>query len=235
MVNSVNPQRSAILLVDDNVDARDFSFGVLERADYAVTVAGLGVDAVTFARSMQFDTIFMDITLPDITGFDATQFIRFEEKMQFRPRSRVVALSSHVTQDYRDMASKVGIDDYLTKPLLPQDLIGAVVGLPPIQLHSETPWANTEELLVRANMLHRIPRYLVRVREMADRLDDHLHARKLEAVYIIGHNLKGSGATFGFNKLSSIGVSIESAACTRDLEGVRHSLAALRFWLEGPK
>jgi CheY-like chemotaxis protein len=73
-----------------------------------------------------FDLIFMDVQMPDLDGIEATQRIRALEAGENRRHSYIVALTAEAMAGDREKCEAVGMDDYLSKPLRPTELIAAL-------------------------------------------------------------------------------------------------------------
>jgi HPt (histidine-containing phosphotransfer) domain-containing protein len=88
-----------------------------------------------------------------------------------------------------------------------------------------------EEIIVCESMAHLFPVYLARVAEMAVEIEKHLREGDLDSIFIIGHNLKGTGGTYGFDSLSKLGGQIELAARAGDVVQVKALADYLIVWL----
>lgn len=103
-----------ILYVEDNDDNIYVVTHRLGRAGYTVLVARDGEQGVSMARAEQPDLILMDLRLPDIDGWKATQRIKADESTRHIP---ILALSAHAMTGDRARALAAGCDDYDTKPI----------------------------------------------------------------------------------------------------------------------
>ena len=107
-----------ILLVEDNEVNRDMLSRRLERKGYEVAIAIDGAEAVAKAQSEQPDLVLMDLHLPVLDGWQATQQIKANPQTQIIP---VIALTADAMAGEREKAIAAGCDDYDTKPVdLPQ-------------------------------------------------------------------------------------------------------------------
>ena len=118
--------RFKILLVEDNPDNQNLATKILEKAGYATDLAENGCLAVQAATRFQYDLILMDVQMPLMDGFEATQEIRRLEKEQNRERVPIVALTAHALQGYREKCLQHDMDDYITKPLKKKVLLDTV-------------------------------------------------------------------------------------------------------------
>lgn len=106
--------RRRILIVDDNRDAADSMASMLELMGHEVRTAYSGHDAVATAESFRPALIFMDIGMPDLNGYDATQHIRTQPWGQ---NIRVIALTGWGQHHDRSRSREVGCDGHLVKPV----------------------------------------------------------------------------------------------------------------------
>ncbi len=115
-----------ILLVEDNEMNRDMLSRRLVRSGYEVIIAedgGRGIDA---AKSNKPDLILMDMSLPVIDGWEATRRIKAAPELNNIP---IIALTAHAMATDRDKALEAGCDDYDTKPIELQRLLGKIEAL----------------------------------------------------------------------------------------------------------
>ena len=113
-----------ILVVDDSDDVRSFLVLLLERSGgYETLEAGTGVEAVEKAISEKPDLILMDIKLPDISGFDATEAIKSNPGAAQIP---IVAFSALFSVEWKQKALKAGMAAYLQKPIKLQLLMETI-------------------------------------------------------------------------------------------------------------
>ena len=112
-----------ILLVEDNEMNRDMLSRRLVRGGYDVTIAEDGARGVEMATSDSPDLILMDMSLPVIDGWEATRRIKARPELRKIP---VIALTAHAMATDRDRALEAGCDDYDTKPIELQRLLGKI-------------------------------------------------------------------------------------------------------------
>jgi CheY-like chemotaxis protein len=105
---------SKILIVEDNEMNRDMLSRRLERKGFAIIMAVDGQQGVEMARSEKPDLILMDMSLPVMDGWTATQTIKADAELAKIP---VIALTAHAMAGDREKAMAAGCDDYDTKPI----------------------------------------------------------------------------------------------------------------------
>ena len=103
-----------ILLVEDNEMNRDMLARRLERRGYQVIMAVDGSQGVRLAQSEAPDLILMDMSLPVLDGWEATQQLKALPATQSIP---IIALTAHAMSGDREKALDAGCDDYDTKPV----------------------------------------------------------------------------------------------------------------------
>ncbi len=103
-----------ILVVEDNEMNRDMLSRRLERRGYQVIVSVDGEAGISMARSETPDLVLMDMSLPELDGWEATRRLKAAPETQFIP---VIALTAHAMSGDREKALDAGCDDYDTKPL----------------------------------------------------------------------------------------------------------------------
>ncbi|WP_171120864.1 MULTISPECIES: response regulator [unclassified Ruegeria] len=103
-----------VLLVEDNEMNSDMLSRRLERKGFHVVVARDGLEGVSMAGEERPDIILMDMSLPEIDGWEATRRIKAAPETASIP---VVALTAHAMASDREKALEAGCDDFDTKPV----------------------------------------------------------------------------------------------------------------------
>jgi CheY-like chemotaxis protein len=117
-----------ILYVEDNDDNVYMLRNRLTRAGFTVVVATDGVQGVAMAGSERPDLIIMDLTLPDMDGWEATRRIKADPATKHIP---VVALTANAMEGDREKALAAGCDDFDTKPVELPRLLDKIRALAP--------------------------------------------------------------------------------------------------------
>lgn len=115
-----------ILLVEDNEMNRDMLSRRLQRKGHEVLIALDGVQGVDLAQSQNPDLILMDMSLPVMDGWEATQQLKAAPETSSIP---IIALTAHAMAGDREKCLEVGCDDYDTKPVEFSRLLGKIQAL----------------------------------------------------------------------------------------------------------
>lgn len=103
-----------ILIAEDHPDNREMLTRRLERKGYEVHCAENGAEAVDMAKSCAPDLILMDISMPVMSGIEATKVIRATPDVS---GVKIVALTAHAMEGARKECMDAGCDDFATKPV----------------------------------------------------------------------------------------------------------------------
>ena len=117
--------RGHVLVVEDNHVNQLVAVGILEYLGYTTEVAGNGLEALASHTRTPFAAMLMDCQMPEMDGYAATREIR---RLEGRgPRIPIIAMTAGVAEGERDRCQAAGMDDYISKPVDPQQLAAALV------------------------------------------------------------------------------------------------------------
>jgi PAS domain S-box-containing protein len=117
-------QRLRILVAEDNPVNQIIVQAVLEGDGHDVVLVGNGLEAVEAIKSANFDLVLMDVSMPEMDGTMATQIIRgLEGKFSDIP---IIALTANAMAEHREECKSAGMNDFVTKPFEPNDLLAAI-------------------------------------------------------------------------------------------------------------
>ncbi len=115
-----------ILLVEDNELNRDMLSRRLQRRGYEVLIALDGQEGVTLTQSAAPDLVLMDMSLPVLDGWEAAGKLKAEPATRSIP---IIALTAHAMTGDREKALAAGCDDFDTKPVDLDRLVGKIEAL----------------------------------------------------------------------------------------------------------
>ncbi len=113
-----------ILIVEDNHINQKLASMMPERLRYEADVAANGLEALDALRREPYELILMDVQMPEMDGFEATERIREESPSRWQPY--IIAMTANALEGDREQCLAAGMDDYLSKPVDIQDLILAL-------------------------------------------------------------------------------------------------------------
>ena len=159
--------------------------------------------------------------MPIMDGYSATRRIRQWENENRATPVPILALTAHALPEEVRKSLDAGCTVHLTKPIRMATLIGAIeehtLGL----------------VRVGSSLAALVPRFLDGRRRDVDTIAAALERSDYDSVRILGHNMKGSGAGYGFSRITEIGASLEQAAGRRAPEQIRAQAAELVRYLDG--
>lgn len=112
-----------ILAVDDSPTIVAMISEILASAGYEVLTAGDGVEALEVAKTEEPDLILLDVMIPKLDGYRVCRLLKFDQKYKAIP---IIMLTAKTEEESVSTGLRTGADQYLTKPVEPQQLLDAV-------------------------------------------------------------------------------------------------------------
>src|SRR6476659_2289937 len=97
---------------------------LLEQLGYRADVASNGVEAIEALERQPYDVVLMDVQMPELDGLDATRQIC--ERWPAEERPRIIAMTANALPEDREACFAAGMDDYVAKPIRPDELAQAL-------------------------------------------------------------------------------------------------------------
>jgi PAS domain S-box-containing protein len=224
-----------VLLVEDSADNCAITMAYLEEMPYVVDIAENGVLACGMFESGHYDLVLMDRQMPVMDGLTATRKIRTWEQENGRLAVPIIALTASALKGDRELCMSAGCTAFLTKPIKQELLLQSILE------HSEAAHVRATETnssnnptlqRAKSKIAARIPAYLQSCRDSVIGILDSLERIDFETATILGHNMKGSGSAYGFQRITEIGSALEAAAKRADAEGSRRWVLELSNFLD---
>lgn len=114
-----------ILLAEDNLINQKIAVRILENRGQTVTVSEDGEQVLAALDKESFDLILMDVQMPKLDGFQATTAIRDKEK-KTGAHIPIIAMTAHAMKGDRERCLESGMDDYIAKPLKPNEILATI-------------------------------------------------------------------------------------------------------------
>ena len=111
-----------VLVAEDNITNQEIFSAMLEAFGCRVEIAATGVDARDKFLSLKPDIILMDCQMPKMDGYQASREIRKQEEI-LGTHTPIIAITAHAMSDDQDNCRNAGMDDFLTKPFMMEDLL----------------------------------------------------------------------------------------------------------------
>ena len=238
------PRPLRILVVEDNPINQKVAQSMLSHLGYAADLASNGQEALLALQNRAYDVIFMDVQMPGMDGIETTRKIRSSFPLDRQPR--IIALTANVVSDDRQRYVSLGMDDYLSKPLRPQDLqrvLSEELEPAPSQTQPVPPPAGEStsplrtDAVVQLNLLEdpqsaALADELIELFIQTSPVDLRAVAVGLERsdarqVFLYAHKLKGSASVFHAGPLEQLCKEIEILGRSEALDQARLRLPVL--------
>ncbi|MEI5640759.1 MULTISPECIES: PAS domain-containing sensor histidine kinase [unclassified Pseudoalteromonas] len=214
------------LIVDDNRLNLDISENML--AHNGITTVGLSSaeQLNSVCETLQPDIVLMDIHMPDIDGYQATQLLRQRWTAQQLP---IIALTANVSKEEKNKAMEVGMNDYLVKPINGEQTCKALAAELSEEVINLEPFFDYEFALSQMMQNERflqtmLDKFAKLCREYLDKL---AAVEQGEALFELAHGIKGAAAGLGFKRLAKAAKDLESRSKTLTIITSRTELAEL--------
>jgi len=209
-----------ILLADDSPDNVLLIEAYLKTSGYTADVARNGEIALEKFIAGAYDVVLMDVQMPIMDGYSAVRRIRQWEESNGATPVPILALTAHGLPEEVRKSFDAGCTEHLTKPIRKAALLAA------IEEHALG--------LVRVvpSLAELVPGFLESRRQDIAAIAVALERLDYDDIRILGHNMKGSGAGYGFSRITQIGASLEHAAVCREPDHVRRASRELVCYLD---
>ncbi|WP_136067900.1 ATP-binding protein [Modicisalibacter radicis] len=243
------PFHGRVLVAEDNAVNRRVAIALLERFGLEIDVADDGRLAVSRALAGGHDLIFMDMQMPGLDGIEATREIRAAGGAL--AEVPIVAMTAGVLDGARERAMAAGMDDYLTKPILPGQLERLLsrflTALPetPANSRAVTGAGESTETLIDPRVLvdvesalgapmidELVQLYRQQVPERLAELDAAVSDDDGVALAEQAHRLKGESSGLGLSRVAALASALERDASHLDTAGRRGRVTAIEAALD---
>lgn len=197
-----------VLLVDDNPVNMLLAKSIVKKLlpSSEIAEAYNGAEAVAQYRREVPDIVFMDIQMPEVSGYEATKQIRVLETDK---RTPIIALTAGTVKGEYDRCIEAGMDDYLSKPVLVSDIAGMIekyLGSQPIEDQERSISSKFDEYKNSDPEFFRelVEVSIANITKLKSSLQTHFSNADLKGIKQTGHALKGVGLNLDFQELVAV-------------------------------
>lgn len=224
------PFGASLLLVEDSPVNQAVISAMLRGGGHKVDIADSGLAAIAATRDNRYDMIFMDVSMPDMSGMDATRIIRRQGGVS--AAVPIVAMTAHALKGYREQCIAAGMNDYATKPIGKIRLLALVSQWCGGAAAKAEPVAESiaEAVILDEAVLRQVAEetgsddisQLLRIfsAELTIRRDAIARAVEQKDLAVLGHEahaLKSGAATFGAGSLHKLALEMNACCIGGDL------------------
>jgi two-component system sensor histidine kinase/response regulator len=246
------PARGHVLLVEDNEVNQMVALGILAQLGYTADVAPSGMAALELAGRRGYGAVLMDCQMPGMDGYQTTAEMRRREQAGNRDRIPIIAMTAASLREDRDRCLAAGMDDYVAKPVMPDQLNSVLArwagtdapASPAVAPGGSARSARTTEESIRerladlrgpdsddegpALVARIVASFLVRSTAYVEGLGTAVERGDADEVATTAHSLNGAASNVGAMTMAGICGELETIARGRRLDSAPALLARLR-------
>jgi len=220
-----------ILLAEDNLVNQQVATAMLLKRGHQVDVVGNGREAVDAVRARDYDLVLMDIQMPEMDGFAATQAIRLLPRGRTLP---IIALTAHALSGERERCLERGMTGYLAKPFKAHDLFAAVEGrtdatadtaaAAPLPVDLAAFRGTMREAGAEAAVDGILATFASSLPQRLEALAEAIRGGVAEPIERAAHAFRSAAATIGAHRLAQLLEAMETSARSGDVSRARSAL-----------
>jgi len=229
-------RRPRVLLAEDHPTNQKVALHILEKLGYLADAVTNGRQVIEALEDRPYDLVLMDLQMPEMDGFEATRAVRDAQSPVRNREIPIIALTAHAMKGDRNRCLETGMNDYVPKPIQPQELADVIErhlpadppteNAPPTRTTASIPTGVFDRgaLLGRLDGDEDLCREVVRVFvEDAPRriegLKRALREGRAHTVEREAHSIKGAASNVGARAVSRAARELETWARDRGLDG----------------
>lgn len=221
-------KRYKLLIAEDSADNRTLLEIYLEKHSVDIYFAENGKKAYELFQQQKFDAVFMDIQMPEMDGITATRLIRNYEKKKGLKHIPILAFSAHKPSEvFGDEDHKI-FTDFVLKPINSAIVRTKLKQYLRFTENKSEPMENKKnESTSEFDVSDLIPSYLERRSKEIEQMKEYISNNDLNGLVRIGHQLKGSAKSYGFEELGELGNQLEQVAQFEDMNKIEEVVSQI--------
>ncbi len=251
------PRKARILVVEDNISNQQVALGILKKLGFRADVAANGTEALHSLETVPYDLVLMDVQMPEMDGYDTARLIRTSDSILSDSALPIIAMTAHALPSDRKACLDAGMNDYITKPIIPKQLAAildkwipennfskisnaAVLPIPPkptsVPVVDTVIW-DREGMMMRmmndADLVKTVIKLFLRdVPTKISQIREQLEKADFESMRHPAHSLKGAAANVGGEAMRIAAMRIEKMPDKQSTEIVTELVDNLEgeFW-----
>ncbi|MEI6422094.1 MAG: response regulator, partial [Lentisphaerota bacterium] len=253
----INQMTGHILLAEDSITNQEVAVGLLKKFGLSVDVVVNGAEAVRALETVPYDLVLMDVQMPVMDGLAAARRIRDPRSSVKNHQIPVIAMTAGAIQGDREQCLKAGMNDYVTKPILPHKLAGALDKWLPkdkaeggnekvdselpssLPIHPSPIFDRTGMMTLFTNdadLLRTVAKsFLQNIPQQITTLKGYLETGDTFDVGRIAHSIKGASANVCGEALCKMAAEMEKAAMSGDLAAAGSRISELEAQFDALK
>ncbi len=229
-----------ILLAEDNLINQKVAMRIISEFGFAIQSASNGIEAIKKISEDHFDLILMDVQMPEMDGFTATKEIR---KMNSSVANiPIIAITAHALIGDREKCIEVGMNDYISKPIEPDQLIKLLDNwlnvrvsvkehVEPAKIEEQSAFdfnaLNKMSLGDKAFEMDLLNSYVQDIKERFNKLEKFVQDNNVEKIILESHTIKGASYSVGAKKIGDEALGIEISGKHNDLDNLNERIYKL--------
>jgi PAS domain S-box-containing protein len=252
-LNQFAGRKARILLAEDNFTNQQVALGILKKLGLRADAVANGAEALKSLETIPYDLVLMDVQMPEMDGYEATQQIRNPQSAVTNHGIPIIAMTAHAMQGDRERCLEAGMNDYVTKPIAPRALAEALDKWLPKEegelrnarndqrdggatdvsiVESQAPIFDKAGMMARLMDDEDLARtvaegFLEDTPRQTEALRGYLEAGETPGAERQAHAIKGASANVGGEALCAVAFEMEKAARAGDIDAAGEHMAEL--------
>ncbi len=243
-VREMRRNAARILLAEDNITNQQVALAILRKIGLRADAVANGIEAVAALENIPYDLVLMDVQMPVMDGLEATRSIRGPGSAVLNHRVPIIAMTAHAMQGDREKCLEAGMNDYVSKPVVPRVLsevlerwlpaepgVTAQSGQGEVAERAAAGPGDRATIFDKAGAMERlmgdedvlrviVKNFLEDIPRRLEALKRYLDAADTRGIEQQAHTIKGASANVGGEVLRTMASEIEKAGRTGDLKSV---------------